>query len=89
MNNKIEIKLNNLTEELKQTRQKNDFNEIHLSNFEFVENSDNYIEDKVYDDLKLKIKINNFFLLRLESLIYVRNYLIDIIFYNYSNLIVI
>ena len=31
-------------------------NEIDLSNFEFVENSDNYIEDKVYDDLKLKVK---------------------------------
>src|ERR1044072_1672520 len=30
--------------------------EIHLINFEFVENSDNYIEDKVYEDLKLKVK---------------------------------
>ncbi|RGB23282.1 hypothetical protein C1646_774745 [Rhizophagus diaphanus] len=31
-------------------------NEIDLNNYEFVENSDNYIEDKVYDDLKLKVK---------------------------------
>jgi hypothetical protein len=32
------------------------FKEIHLNNFEFVENSDNYIEDKIYDNLKLKVK---------------------------------
>src|SRR4051812_42651160 len=32
------------------------FNAMHLNNFEFVENSDNYIEDKIYDDLKLKVK---------------------------------
>ncbi|RIA93443.1 hypothetical protein C1645_819411 [Glomus cerebriforme] len=31
-------------------------NEIDLNNFKFVENSDNYIEDKVYDDLKSKVK---------------------------------
>jgi hypothetical protein len=33
-----------------------DVNKINLNNFEFVENSDNYIEDKVYDNLKLKVK---------------------------------
>jgi Asp-tRNA(Asn)/Glu-tRNA(Gln) amidotransferase B subunit len=33
----------------------NEINE-NLNNFEFVENSDNYIEDKVYDNLKLKVK---------------------------------
>jgi hypothetical protein len=32
------------------------FNEMHLSNCEFVENSVNYVEDKVYDNLKLKVK---------------------------------
>src|SRR5271154_940061 len=32
------------------------FENLHLSNFEFAENSDNYIEDSVYDDLKLKVK---------------------------------
>ncbi|EXX61866.1 hypothetical protein GLOIN_2v1484099 [Rhizophagus irregularis DAOM 181602=DAOM 197198] len=32
------------------------FNEMHLNNFEFVENLDNYIEDKFYDNLKLKVK---------------------------------
>jgi hypothetical protein len=33
------------------------FDEIDLNtNFEFVKNSDNYIEDKVYDNLKLKVK---------------------------------
>ncbi|CAB4476132.1 unnamed protein product [Rhizophagus irregularis] len=32
------------------------FNEMHLNNFEFMENSDSYIEDKVYDDIKLKVK---------------------------------
>ena len=31
------------------------FNEMHLSNFEFMENSDNFIEDEVYDNLKLKV----------------------------------
>ncbi|GBB96763.1 hypothetical protein RclHR1_28290001 [Rhizophagus clarus] len=38
-------------------------NEIQLNNLEFVkktdENPDNYIEDKIYDDLKLKV--NEFF----------------------------
>src|SRR5687768_10537229 len=34
-----------------------DFNDnIHLNGFEFVETSDSYIEDEVYDVLKLKIK---------------------------------
>ena len=32
------------------------FNKIHLNNFEFVENPDNYIEDDIYDDLKSKVK---------------------------------
>ncbi|POG70237.1 hypothetical protein GLOIN_2v1617591, partial [Rhizophagus irregularis DAOM 181602=DAOM 197198] len=32
------------------------FNKMHLNNFEFMENSDSYIEDKVYDDIKLKVK---------------------------------
>ncbi|PKK47984.1 hypothetical protein RhiirC2_761752, partial [Rhizophagus irregularis] len=32
------------------------FNEMHLNSFEFMENSDSYIEDKVYDDIKLKVK---------------------------------
>lgn len=32
------------------------FNEMRINNLEFVENSDSYIEDKVYDDIKLKIK---------------------------------
>src|SRR3954463_14862976 len=32
------------------------FENLHLNNFEFIENTDNYIEDKVYDDLKLKVK---------------------------------
>ena len=32
------------------------FNEMHLSNFEFVENSDNFIEDEIFDELKLEIK---------------------------------
>ena len=32
------------------------FNEMHLSNFEFVENSDNFIKDEVYDNLKLKVR---------------------------------
>ncbi|PKK55744.1 hypothetical protein RhiirC2_759461, partial [Rhizophagus irregularis] len=32
------------------------FNEMHLNNFEFMENSDSYIEDKVYVDIKLKVK---------------------------------
>ena len=32
------------------------FNEMHLNNYEFVENSDSYIKDKVYDDMKLKVK---------------------------------
>ena len=32
------------------------FNKIYLNNFEFVKNPDNYIEDKIYNDLKLKIK---------------------------------
>src|SRR3984957_10482689 len=32
------------------------FNEMHLSNFEFVENSDNFIEDEIYDNLKLEVK---------------------------------
>ncbi len=35
---------------------KENFDKIHLSNFEFMENSDNYIEDKIYDNLKLKVK---------------------------------
>jgi hypothetical protein len=32
------------------------FENLHLNNFEFIENTDNYIEDKVYNDLKLKVK---------------------------------
>jgi len=32
------------------------FSKISLNDFEFVENSDNYIEDKVYDELKLKVR---------------------------------
>ncbi|GBC03703.1 hypothetical protein RclHR1_05270012 [Rhizophagus clarus] len=32
------------------------FNEMHLSNFEFMENPDNFIEDEVYNKLKLKVK---------------------------------
>ena len=32
------------------------FNEMHLNNYEFVENFDSYIEDKVYNDIKLKVK---------------------------------
>lgn len=32
------------------------FNEMHLNNVEFIENNDNYIEDKVYDDIKFKVK---------------------------------
>ncbi|PKY62569.1 hypothetical protein RhiirA4_527648, partial [Rhizophagus irregularis] len=32
------------------------FNEMHLNSHEFVENNDSYIEDKVYDDIKLKVK---------------------------------
>ncbi|PKY56564.1 hypothetical protein RhiirA4_428334 [Rhizophagus irregularis] len=32
------------------------FNEIHLNSHEFVENNDSYIENKVYDDIKLKVK---------------------------------
>jgi hypothetical protein len=32
------------------------FKEMHLNDFEFVENSNNYIEDKIYDNLKLKVK---------------------------------
>ena len=32
------------------------FENLQLSNFEFTENSDSYIEDNVYDDLKLKVK---------------------------------
>ncbi|CAB4491667.1 unnamed protein product [Rhizophagus irregularis] len=32
------------------------FNKMHLNNFEFMENSDSYIEDKVYVDIKLKVK---------------------------------
>ena len=35
------------------------FNKMHLSNFEFVENSDSYINDEVYD--KLKLEVENFF----------------------------
>ncbi len=33
-----------------------DFNKINLNNFEFVKNPDNYIKNKVYDELKLKVK---------------------------------
>ena len=29
---------------------------MHLSNFEFVKNSDNFIKDEVYDNLKLKVR---------------------------------
>lgn len=32
------------------------FENLQLSNFEFAENSDNYIEDNIYDNLKLKVK---------------------------------
>ncbi|GES98234.1 hypothetical protein GLOIN_2v1484099 [Rhizophagus clarus] len=32
------------------------FKEMRLNNFEFTENNDNYIEDIVYDDVKLKVK---------------------------------
>ncbi len=35
---------------------KTNFNKIHLNNFEFVENPNNYIEDNIYDDLKSKVK---------------------------------
>ncbi|RGB42230.1 hypothetical protein C1646_662434 [Rhizophagus diaphanus] len=35
---------------------KENFNEMHLSNFEFMENPDNFIEDKVYNELKLKVE---------------------------------
>ena len=31
-------------------------NNFDLNNFEFKEVSDNYVEDKIYDDLKLKVK---------------------------------
>ncbi len=31
---------------------KKNFNEMHLSNFEFIKNSDNFIENKVYNNLK-------------------------------------
>jgi hypothetical protein len=31
------------------------FNEMHLNNFEFMKNSDSYIEDKVYNNIKLKV----------------------------------
>jgi hypothetical protein len=33
-----------------------DFNEMHLSNFEFVENPNNFIKDEVYNELKLKVE---------------------------------
>ncbi|GES76155.1 hypothetical protein GLOIN_2v1484099 [Rhizophagus clarus] len=33
-----------------------EFNKMQLNNFEFIEDSNNYIEDKVYDDIKLKVK---------------------------------
>ncbi|CAG8739143.1 14541_t:CDS:1, partial [Dentiscutata heterogama] len=29
-------------------------NKIYLNSFEYIDNPDNYIEDKAYDDLKLK-----------------------------------
>ncbi|RIA92417.1 hypothetical protein C1645_820769, partial [Glomus cerebriforme] len=32
------------------------FNEMYLNNLEFVKNSDSYIEDKVYNNIKLKVK---------------------------------
>jgi hypothetical protein len=32
------------------------FNEMHLNNFEFIENPDNFIEDEVYNELKLKVE---------------------------------
>ncbi|RIA78999.1 hypothetical protein C1645_841818 [Glomus cerebriforme] len=32
------------------------FENLHLSNFEFAKNSDNYIKDSIYNDLKLKVK---------------------------------
>ncbi|GES99427.1 hypothetical protein GLOIN_2v1769618 [Rhizophagus clarus] len=35
---------------------KENFKEMHLNNFKFIENNDNYIKDKVYDDVKLKVK---------------------------------
>jgi hypothetical protein len=38
------------------TSMNKNFENLHLNNFEFIENTDNYIEDKVYDDLKLKVK---------------------------------
>ena len=42
------------SDDIEQLRE--NFNEMHLNNFEFVENSDNYIEDKIYDNLKLKVR---------------------------------
>ncbi|GES78278.1 hypothetical protein GLOIN_2v1484099 [Rhizophagus clarus] len=36
------------------------FENLHLNNFEFIENTDNYIENKVYNDLKLKVKKTEF-----------------------------
>jgi hypothetical protein len=33
-----------------------DFNEMRLSNFEFVENPNNFIEDEVHNELKLKVE---------------------------------
>ncbi|EXX69029.1 uncharacterized protein OCT59_019718 [Rhizophagus irregularis] len=35
---------------------KENFEEMRLNDFEFTENYDNYIEDKIYDELKLKVK---------------------------------
>jgi len=32
------------------------FNKIHLNNFKFVKNLNNCIEDKIYDNLKSKVK---------------------------------
>ncbi|CAG8688113.1 21019_t:CDS:2 [Cetraspora pellucida] len=34
----------------------NSFNKIYLNSYEYINNPDNYIEDKAYDDLKLKVK---------------------------------
>ncbi|KAF0498701.1 protein lava lamp-like: PROVISIONAL [Gigaspora margarita] len=31
-------------------------NTTYLSNFEYIDNSNNYIEDRVYDDLKLNVR---------------------------------
>jgi len=49
----IEVASNNDYDDIENFEE--NFEEICLNNFEFTENYDNYIEDKIYDDLKLKV----------------------------------